>query len=204
MSLPYLPLFVDDYEAATAHLTLMEDGIYTRLLRLCWRTPRCRLPADMDWIARKIRIQSDEETAAMKSVISEFFTTRRGFIFSKRLSAEYERICASVQRLSEAGKSGARAKALKNNKIMPSVARATLKHPEPEPYPEEKPVGFSARQSAQKPTKPRSGWVERKTSSQAFNEMISEIDGHDDQRRIEVGSGSSGEPVQLLPASRAG
>lgn len=35
MGLPYFPLYVDDYEADTPHLTLEEDGAFSRLLRLC-------------------------------------------------------------------------------------------------------------------------------------------------------------------------
>lgn len=150
MSLPYLPLFIDDYEAATAHLSLVEDGIYNRILRLCWRTPKCRIPDDMDWIARKIRVSSDDEMLAMREVIKEFFTTRRGFIFSKRLSAEHERISVSVQKRREAGKSGGSAKSMKSKNNDSSNARALLKHPEPEPEPYKKPNGFSQRASAKK------------------------------------------------------
>lgn len=150
MNLPYLPLFVDDYEADTAHLTLVEDGIYSRMLRLCWRSPKCRMPNDHDWIARKIRISSEEERAAMVTVLDEFFTTRRGVIFSKRLSAEYERISVSIERRKNAGKSGGRAKALKTKESEPSNARALPWHPEPEPEPYKKPTGFSYRAGAQK------------------------------------------------------
>jgi uncharacterized protein YdaU (DUF1376 family) len=133
-SLPYLPLFVDDFEADTAHLSFVEDGIYNRILRLCWRSPKCRLPNDQDWVARKIRVVTEEERQAMAAVISEFFTARRGYIFSKRLSAEFERISASVERRKQAGKSGGLAKSMKTKGSGSSNARPMLKHPEPEPY----------------------------------------------------------------------
>lgn len=148
MSLPYLPLFVDDYEADTAHLSLVEDGIYSRLLRLCWRSPKCRMPNDHDWIARKIRVSSDEERAAMAAVLTEFFTARRNVIFNKRLSAEYERISVSVERRKNAGKIGGLSKSLKLKKIDTSNASALPKHPEP--YPKKKPNGFLERASAPK------------------------------------------------------
>nr|QQZ48877.1 DUF1376 domain-containing protein [Phenylobacterium glaciei] len=38
MTHPCLPLWIDDYDAATSHLTAAEDGVYGRLLRLAWRT----------------------------------------------------------------------------------------------------------------------------------------------------------------------
>lgn len=122
MSLPYMPLYVDDYEADTAHLTLVEDGIYSRLLRLCWRTPRCRMPNDIEWISRKVRVSSDEEMASLKSILNEFFTVRKGSIFSKRLMSEYDRATTTSQKRKEAGKSGGFAKALKNKRNGPSSA----------------------------------------------------------------------------------
>jgi uncharacterized protein YdaU (DUF1376 family) len=36
-ALPWMPLHIDDYEEATEHLTLEQDGAYMRLLRKCWR-----------------------------------------------------------------------------------------------------------------------------------------------------------------------
>lgn len=79
MSLPYLPLFIDDYEAATAHLSLLEDGAYNRLLRLCWRSPGCKIPGDEAWVMRKMRATTKAEIDAIKSVLGEFFTRKDGF-----------------------------------------------------------------------------------------------------------------------------
>ncbi|MFE3839393.1 YdaU family protein [Pseudogemmobacter sonorensis] len=136
MSLPYLPLFIDDYEAATAHLTMLEDGAYNRLLRLCWRSPGCKLPNDEAWIMRKLRATSDDERDAVRAVLSEFFTTGRGKIWSKRLLSEHVQKSVAHQRKSDAGKMGATAKALKKKETNPSNAKASLKQPEPEPEPE--------------------------------------------------------------------
>lgn len=135
MSLPYLPLFIDDYEAATAHLTMLEDGAYNRLLRLCWRSPGCKLPDDEAWIMRKLRALSEAEQDAARAVLAEFFTRGRGKIWSKRLLAEHVQKSVAHSKKVEAGKSGAAAKALKNNKSTTSTAKAQLKQPEPEPEP---------------------------------------------------------------------
>lgn len=154
-SLPFLPLYVDDYEADTAHLSLLEDGIYNRLLRLCWRSPRCQMPNDPEWIARKIRASGKAEKDALMRVLDEFFTVRRGVVFSKRLSAEFVRISESIERRKSAGKSGGRAKALKSKETKSGNATAMPRHarafnPEPDPYPNEKPTGFSQRADARK------------------------------------------------------
>lgn len=134
MSLPYLPLYIDDFEAATAHLTMLEDGAYNRLLRLCWRSPGCKLPNDEAWIIRKMRATSEAEKAAVFAVLAEFFTRGRGKVWSKRLLSEHLQISVSRQRRKEAGKSGGLAKAQKNKDKEPSNAVALLKQPEPEPY----------------------------------------------------------------------
>lgn len=199
MSLPYMPLYIDDYEADTAHLSLIEDGIYSRLLRLCWRTPRCRLPHDIEWITRKVRANSEAERDALKTVLDEFFTIRRGYVFSKRLSAEYEQICVTTQKRKEAGKLGGHRKALKDKGSISGRAKAGPQHPEPEPEPDEKPNGFSKRASAQKPA----GFVQVRKTTDAINDILQEL-GNDDQGRIGYGSESDRSDVPMLPAVRTG
>jgi uncharacterized protein YdaU (DUF1376 family) len=142
MSVPYIPLYVADYEADTAHLSIEEDGAYMRLLRLCWRTPGCSVPDDPAWIMRKMRCTADEFHRIVAPLISEFFRKERGRIYSPRLSAEYRRIDDLSQKRSEAGRKGGRqAKALKENAFDESKAKANGKHLEPEPEPEISPNG---------------------------------------------------------------
>lgn len=111
MSLPYFPLFPADFDADTAHLTLIEDGAYNRLLRLCWRTPGCKVPAEEDWLFRKLRATSEDEKAAIRSVIGEFFVRRGGSIYNPRLTKEHSRVNATYQQQILAGQKGGLAKA---------------------------------------------------------------------------------------------
>lgn len=136
MSLAYFPLYPDRYEADTAHLSILEDGAYNRLLRLCWRSPACKLPNDLAWIYRQCRAVSDADQAAICAVLDEFFTKARGKIWNKKLVEIHEQVLVAHSNKSEAGKKGAAAKALKNNTLKPSTAKASLKQPEPEPEPE--------------------------------------------------------------------
>lgn len=135
---PYIPLYVDDFEAATAHLTVEEDGVYNRLLRLCWRTPGCSLPNDHAWIARKIRLSVDDFERIGKPVLAEFFSLVRGRLVQRRLRSEYDDISRKKSARAAAGKKGGAAKALKthdnaasNASTLPPDTRAF-----PEPYPE--------------------------------------------------------------------
>lgn len=147
MSVPYLPLYVADYEADTAHLSLEEDGAYNRLLRLCWRTPGCSLPNDSDWIAKRLRISDDDYRRVIAPIIDEFFSVSHGRIVSRRLSAEREKIDAISRARSEAGKRGGRPKTLKNhdnNKSKGgSKTKANGKHLEPELEPDIPVSGFA-------------------------------------------------------------
>lgn len=135
---PFIPLYVDDYDAATAHLTPAQDGVYGRLLRLCWRTPGCSLPADEAWISRKVRLTAGQWERDGKPVLQEFFKLQRGRLVQKRLKAEYENISRKKTARVAAGKRGGEAKARKekekpasNASFLPAHTRAF-----PEPYPE--------------------------------------------------------------------
>lgn len=112
--LPSLPLFVDDFEAATAHLTLEEDGVYNRLLRLCWRTPGCSIPDDRAWVIRRMRCDEETFDRVVAPIIGEFFKRENGRILQKRLRKEFEYVSSVSKRRKQAGKEGARAKALKS------------------------------------------------------------------------------------------
>lgn len=140
MSLPYIPLYIDDYEADTAHLTLLEDGAYNRLLRLLWRSPGCSIPDDDAWIFRRMRAHSEAEQEAIRSVISEFFERKNGRVISPRLSREFKKADQTSAKRSEAGKRGGRPKAIekanKDEKPGFDFDKAGPKHPEPEPEPE--------------------------------------------------------------------
>lgn len=134
MSLPFFPLYVDDFEADTAHLTLEEDGAYNRLLRLCWRTPGCSLPDDRDWIYRKARARTDADKAAVDIVIDEFFEVEDGRVFNARLRAEAllagER---HARRVAAGRKGGQKSNPLKTNETGSSIAKAKPKQPQPQP-----------------------------------------------------------------------
>jgi len=71
MSAPYMPLFVADYLADTAHLSAAEHGAYLLLIMNYWQ--RCKpLPNDDRKLARIARM-TDDEWAVSKDNIAEFF-----------------------------------------------------------------------------------------------------------------------------------
>lgn len=136
--LPYMPLYVDDFDAATAHLTPEEDGIYNRILRLMWRSPGCSLPDDPRWMARQLRINQETMIRVAMPLIEEFCTRKNGKIFQRRLMREWQRIKTKVEAKKLAGKKGGEAKALKDKKMEAAFASRLPWHPEPEPEPDNK------------------------------------------------------------------
>ena len=124
--LPYFQFYVGDYDRKTAHLSALEDGMYFRLLRICWTSPCCKIPADDAWIMRKTRARTDEEQAAVRAVISEFFTKARGKIWNDRLLQEFVNASQTHAKRSDAGKSGVAAKSLKTKETRSSRAKAGL------------------------------------------------------------------------------
>lgn len=106
MSLPYFRFFPTDYDADTSHLSLLEDGAYSRLLRTCWMTPGCSLPDDDEWIFRRLRARSEEEKSAIKSVLIEFFRRADGRVLNDRLMREFEQSADRQKAASENGRKG--------------------------------------------------------------------------------------------------
>ena len=138
MSIPYFPMYPSDFEAKTSHLTIAEDGAYNRLLRICWMTPGCSMPADETWIMRRARAHSEDEQAAVRAVLDEFFTIEKGRYSNARLRKEWLAANDAHEKHRNAGSKGGKAKALKTNESASSNAVAKPKQPEPEPEPEVK------------------------------------------------------------------
>jgi len=135
VSLAYFPFYVDRYEGDTAHLSMLEDGAYNRILRLCWRSPGCKIPDDRVWIYRQMRATSDAERTAIDAILAEYFRRAKGKTWNPKLLEIYEQVSDAHRIRSEAGKQGVAAKALKKANKTPSNALAKLKQPEPEPEP---------------------------------------------------------------------
>ena len=86
MSLPYFPFYSDRFEAATSHLTIEEDGVYNRLLRLCWVTLGMSIPDSDQWIMRRMRVDAATFSRVVSPIISEFFVRESGRFVSPFIS----------------------------------------------------------------------------------------------------------------------
>jgi uncharacterized protein YdaU (DUF1376 family) len=71
----YYEHHIGDYAEATQHLSILEDGVYTRLLRKYYASEK-PLPADLAMVQRLIVARSKDEREAVEAVLREFFELR--------------------------------------------------------------------------------------------------------------------------------
>lgn len=87
---PALPLFTDALVADTDHLDDKEFGLYMRILIHMWRSPKCRLPADNSFLARKFRRSVEDVEKQVIPLMQEYMRQNGNWYEQKRLLHEYE------------------------------------------------------------------------------------------------------------------
>ena len=150
--LPYMPLWVDDYQRDTRHLTTEEHGAYLLLLMAAWASPTNSLPDDDDMLARVAGV-SLARWRKMKAIVMAFWSLdgRSKRWAQKRLKKERR---LAVDRKAKA--SNAAASRWKDEKK--GDAQAMLGQCHPSITIKEKPNGFSKRAGA--PQKSRKQKIE--------------------------------------------
>lgn len=89
-ALPYMPLFVADYLADTAHLSTTQHGAYLLLIMNYWQRGG-PLPDDDARLAKIARV-GPREWARMRDTLSEFFAVGDGAWSHSRLTRELARV----------------------------------------------------------------------------------------------------------------
>lgn len=126
MALDWYPFFIIDYRRDTRHLSLEEDGAYRRLIDE-YMVTRAALPSDDGALARIIGIPKTEWNR-LAPVVRRFFRMRNDKLWHKRCEQELRAQNARRNRLSERGKKGGDAKALKDKALrsLSTLKSATL------------------------------------------------------------------------------
>lgn len=86
---------IGDYAAATAHLSILEDGCYSRLLRIYYRDEK-PLPSDLKLVQRLAGARTRDEREAVQTVLEEFFDMQADGWHSKRCDEEIARANAQA------------------------------------------------------------------------------------------------------------
>lgn len=100
---------IGDYIKKAGHLTLLEHGIYTRLMDVYY-TREAGIPEDK--AARLISARSKEELQALTNVLEEFFTLVDGLWTQGRCEEEIGNASEKAEQNRENGKKGGRPKKL--------------------------------------------------------------------------------------------
>ena len=111
----YYSHHIGDYTTDTAHLSLLEDGAYRRLMDRYYTT-EAPLPADEAALFRVVRARAPEEQEAVRVVLAEFFDLTDAGWTHKRCDAEIDAFKA---------KSGKAADAAHKRWSKPSIADAS-------------------------------------------------------------------------------
>lgn len=101
----YYERHIGDYLKDTAHLTLLEHGVYTRLMDVYYTK---EVPLPVSDVARLIGARSKDERAALDAVLSEFFVLEDGAHVQERCAREIAKYQAKAQKNREVGKLGGR------------------------------------------------------------------------------------------------
>lgn len=78
---------IGDYAQATMHLSLVEDAIYSRLLRRYY-AEEAPIVNDVQQVCRWVGARSEEEREAVNLVLREFFNLEEGYWHNKRADEE--------------------------------------------------------------------------------------------------------------------
>lgn len=101
---------IGDYIKATAHLSLLEHGVYTRLMDIYY-TREAGIPNDQ--ADRLVGARSKEERVALRSVLEEFFLLHEDQVWRQgRCEEEISIASSKADRNREVGKLGGRPRKL--------------------------------------------------------------------------------------------
>ncbi len=115
----YYEHHIGDYAEATSHLSLLEDAVYSRLIRKYYATERA-LPADLKTVQRLVGARSPDELAAVEVILNEFFVLQPDGWHNERCDEEIVKTQTRIEAARSNGKRGGR-----------PVANPTLTQPEP-------------------------------------------------------------------------
>ena len=98
---------IGDYAQATTHLSLVEDAIYSRLLRRYYAEEE-PIADNMTQICRWVGARTEEEKEATAQILTEYFQLHEGYWRNKRADAEIAAYHVKAETAKANGKRGGR------------------------------------------------------------------------------------------------
>lgn len=103
----YYPHHIGDYLKDTAHLSMIEDGAYRRLMDVYYAR-EAMIPLDLKQACRLVRASSKEDKEAVATVLEEFFTRTDDGWRHGRCEAEIEKARVLKDAARQNGRKGGR------------------------------------------------------------------------------------------------
>lgn len=129
----WMPWYVADYLADTAHLNTEQHGAYCLMLMAAWKSGGA-LPNDDGQLSSVCRL-TPAKWKASKAILLKFFAVADGEIVHKRVSLERVKAQAISDKKAENGKEGAKKRWQKNDKPMANAMANPSQIDAPSPSP---------------------------------------------------------------------
>jgi len=138
-----------DYAKDTTHLSLLEHGIYTRLLDVYYSREK-PFPG-FDATARLIGARSDDERSALRDILNEFFTHVDGGYQHARCEREIAEAGVKAEKNREVGKLGGRPRKTETGEVLEkTIMVSDGNHPGSKNNPSQTPEAISQTPEARK------------------------------------------------------
>lgn len=128
----WMPLYIGDYLAATAHLDAQESGAYLHLLMHQWKNGK--LPADLEGLRRIAKVEKDAWSNAW-ALLTPFFDCAQGYPIQLHLEDVREEWKSKQLKAQSKAKSAADARwhkdAPSNTQAMPNLCPSSSSSPIP-------------------------------------------------------------------------
>jgi len=102
----YYSQHIGDYRRDTAHLSLLEHGVYRQLLDMYYLSEE-KISKETDLVFRRLCARTEDEKNAVLNILKEFFTYDDGWVH-KRCESEIQAYKSKANRAKENGKLGGR------------------------------------------------------------------------------------------------
>lgn len=102
----YFQHHIGDYRRDTAHLSLLEHGVYRQLMDMYYLSEQ-KIPEETEVVYRRLCARTDEEKKAVDTVLSEFFSRDSGWRHT-RCDKEISEYQGKAERARSNGKLGGR------------------------------------------------------------------------------------------------
>lgn len=127
----YYPHHIGDFNNATRHLTRVERALYRELIELYYDTEQPLPAGDIPWICKKVLACSEDEKAAVKAILDEFFKLKSDVFRHSRCDREIASYRAKQEAAVKAGRASAESRLNKKSTTVkrPLSKRSTTVQP---------------------------------------------------------------------------